>query len=76
MMNDNAVEFVVSDHGRGIPQDDLKRVQQPFVRGGTTGRGSGLGLAIVRRIAAAHRGWFKLESRVNVGTAAILAIPV
>jgi signal transduction histidine kinase len=75
-LNDNAVEFVVSDHGRGIPQDDLKRVQQPFVGGGTTGRGSGLGLAIVRRIAAAHRGWFKLESRVNVGTAAILAIPV
>lgn len=75
-LSNNVVEFVVSDHGRGIPQDDLKRVQQPFVRGGTTGRGSGLGLAIVRRIAAAHRGWFKLESRVNVGTAAILAIPV
>jgi len=74
-LNDNAVEFVVSDRGRGIPEDDLKRVQQPFVRG-TTGRGSGLGLAIVRRIAAAHRGWFKLESRENVGTAAILAIPV
>ena len=75
-LNENSVEFVVSDRGRGIPEDDLKRVQQPFVRGGTTGRGSGLGLAIVRRIAAAHRGWFKLESDVNVGTAAILSIPV
>lgn len=73
---DNAVEFVVSDCGRGIQDDQLKRVQQPFVRGGATSRGSGLGLAIVRRIAAAHRGWFRLESRVDAGTTATLAIPV
>jgi signal transduction histidine kinase len=75
-LNERAVEFVVSDRGRGIPEDDLKRVQQPFARGAGTARGSGLGLAIVRRIAAAHRGWFTLESREHVGTAAILAIPV
>jgi signal transduction histidine kinase len=72
---ENAVEFVVADRGRGIPDDELKRVQQPFVRGGAS-RGSGLGLAIVRRIAAAHRGWFRLESRVDAGTTATLAIPV
>ncbi len=75
-LRDNAVEFVVSDRGRGIPDDELKRVQQPFVRGDASSRGSGLGLAIVRRIAAAHRGWFRLESRVDVGTTATLAIPV
>ena len=75
-LRDQAVEFVVSDRGRGIPEDELKRVQQPFVRGGSTGRGNGLGLAIVRRIAAAHRGGLTLESRVDVGTTATLAIPV
>jgi signal transduction histidine kinase len=75
-LNDRAVEFVVSDRGRGIPEEEMKRVQQPFVRGAASGRGSGLGLAIVRRIAAAHRGRFQLESRVDAGTAAILAIPV
>jgi signal transduction histidine kinase len=73
--NENAVEFVVADRGRGIPQNELKRVQQPFIRGGAS-RGSGLGLAIVHRIAAAHRGTFRLESRVDEGTTAILAIPV
>jgi signal transduction histidine kinase len=67
---------VVSDSGRGISEDQLKRVQQPFVRGGTSSPGSGLGLAIVRRIAAAHRGWFRLESRVDAGTTATLAIPL
>jgi len=71
----NAVEFVVTDAGRGISEDELKRVQQPFVRGTAASRGSGLGLAIVRRIAAAHRGWFRLESRLDAGTTATLAIP-
>ena len=75
-VRDHAVEFVVSDQGRGIPEDELKRVQQPFVRGDAASRGSGLGLAIVRRIAAAHRGWFRLDSRVGTGTTATLAIPV
>jgi signal transduction histidine kinase len=74
-LSENAVEFVVADRGRGIPEDELKRVQQPFVRGEAS-RGSGLGLAIVRRIAAAHRGRFRLESRVDTGTTATLAIPV
>lgn len=72
----NTVEFVVTDAGRGIAEDELKRVQQPFVRGAAATRGSGLGLAIVRRIAAAHRGWFRLESRLDAGTTATLAIPV
>ena len=35
-LGDKAVEFVVSDRGRGIPEDELKRVQQPFVRGEPT----------------------------------------
>jgi signal transduction histidine kinase len=75
-LRDNTVEFVVSDHGQGIPEEELKRVQQPFVRGDAASRGSGLGLAIVRRIAAAHRGSFRLDSRIGTGTTATLAIPV
>jgi signal transduction histidine kinase len=65
-LSDNTVEFVVADAGRGIPEDELKRVQQPFVKGGAS-RGSGLGL---------DRGWFRLESRADAGTTATLAIPV
>jgi signal transduction histidine kinase len=75
-LRDNTVEFVVSDAGRGIPEGELKKVQQPFVRGGAGSRGSGLGLAIVRRIAGAHRGWFRLDSQVDAGTTATLGIPV
>jgi two-component system phosphate regulon sensor histidine kinase PhoR len=73
----DVVDFAVTDRGKGIPPDDLARVQQRFVRGrSTNGHGSGLGLAIVHRIATDHGGQLWLESRVGSGTTATLTIPV
>jgi two-component system phosphate regulon sensor histidine kinase PhoR len=70
------VEFAVTDHGQGIPAEDLRRVQQWFARGrAAKGDGSGLGLAIVNRIAHDHGGRFHLDSTPEVGTTATLAIP-
>jgi two-component system phosphate regulon sensor histidine kinase PhoR len=72
-----AVDFAVTDLGKGIPPDDLARVQRRFVRGrSTNGHGSGLGLAIVHRIATDHGGRLRLESSVGSGTTATLTIPV
>ncbi|WP_081764898.1 ATP-binding protein [Robbsia andropogonis] len=49
--------LAVRDHGPGIPQTDIERVQRPFVRLDAA-RGdsahSGLGLAIVRRLARSY----------------------
>ena len=70
------VEFRVIDHGKGIEQEDLQRVQGKFVRGrGANSPGSGLGLAIVQRIVKDHGGCFRLDSEVEVGTTAILTVP-
>lgn len=47
---DNEIRLVYADDGRGIPQDDIKRVFEPFF---TTGRhigGTGLGLHIVHNL--------------------------
>lgn len=73
------VEIRVDDRGPGIPQDDLERVFEPFVRLETsrakqTG-GSGLGLAIARAIARSHSGDVRLEPREGGGISAILTIP-
>lgn len=49
--------LAVRDHGAGIPQADIERVQRPFVRldlARGAGAHSGLGLAIVRRLARSY----------------------
>ena len=70
------VEFAIMDHGKGIPAEDLHRVQQWFARGrAANGDGSGLGLAIVSRVADDHHGRFHLDSTPDAGTTATLVIP-
>jgi two-component system sensor histidine kinase QseC len=47
--------LAVEDDGPGIPDDQMQRVQERFVRlPGHEAEGSGLGLSIVRRIAELH----------------------
>jgi signal transduction histidine kinase len=73
------VEITVDDQGPGIPEDQLGRVMQPFVRleesrNRDTG-GIGLGLAITASIAEAHGGTLTLSNRREGGLRAILALP-
>jgi PAS domain S-box-containing protein len=52
--NGGGIEVAVSDHGTGIPPDDIERIFEPFMT--TKPRGMGLGLAICRSIVEAHGG--------------------
>ena len=70
---------VVEDEGPGIPEAELERVFEPFVRLETsrsrdTG-GSGLGLAIARGIVRGHGGDILLENRAQGGLRATVALP-
>jgi len=62
----SCIEFVVEDNGRGIPQETLDRVFEPFFT--TRVEGSGLGLAIARGVARAHGGGIEVSSRLGEGT--------
>jgi signal transduction histidine kinase len=74
---DHAVRIEVTDHGRGIPEDEIDKVTRKFFRGRpTVTGGSGLGLAIVQRIVADHRGRLEIRSVVNVGTTVAVHLPV
>jgi signal transduction histidine kinase len=54
---DGAAAVAVTDHGRGIPADELAQVFQPFFRGSNQSRGgAGLGLFLVRTLVREHRG--------------------
>ena len=70
------VTVEVSDHGIGIPADELARVTRKFVRGrGAVSGGSGLGLAIVDRIVADHGGTMEIRSTEGQGTTVSVTIP-
>jgi signal transduction histidine kinase len=69
----------VLDEGPGIPEAELERAFEPFVRGESsrsreTG-GTGLGLGIARNIARAHGGDVTLGNRPGGGLEATLTLP-
>ncbi len=76
----NVVRITISDNGEGIPEADLERVFDPFVRieksrSLETG-GTGLGLSIARTVIHAHGGEIKLSNNQQGGLQVEVVIPV
>ena len=69
-------EVEVADDGRGIAEEDLERIFEPFYTTKAPGHGTGLGLAIAHGIAREHGGDIRIESAPGQGTRAVLSIPV
>jgi signal transduction histidine kinase len=70
----------VEDDGPGVPEDQLERVFEPFVRlEGSRSRetgGVGLGLAIARSVVRAHGGEVTLTNRPGGGLTAMVRLPL
>jgi signal transduction histidine kinase len=64
----------VEDNGKGIPEDVIKNVFNPFFT--TKTRGSGLGLAISKKIAKEHGGDLLIENLPSQGSKFTLMLPV
>lgn len=64
----------VSDNGRGISEEDLTRIFNPFFS--TSSSGTGLGLPAVRRIARAHGGRVELNSSPGKGSTFTIRLPL
>lgn len=73
------VRITIDDEGPGIPEADLERVFDPFVRlEGSRNRetgGAGLGLSIARSIIRGHGGDVRLQNRVEGGLRAVVSLP-
>jgi len=66
----------VWDEGRGIDENDLGKVFDPFEQvGKTKQQGTGLGLAISRKLIELHGGTLTAESRIGEGSRFIIHIP-
>ncbi len=64
----------ITDTGRGIPDEDLEKIFEPFFS--TKQKGTGLGLAIVHQIVEAHKGEIRVQSREGEGTTFSIFLPM
>nr|WP_240905806.1 ATP-binding protein [Thiorhodococcus mannitoliphagus] len=65
------LRLAIEDTGRGIPNEALERIFEPFCQLGEVGdrpQGSGLGLAICKQLVACMGGTLSVESTLGVGT--------
>ena len=67
---DGTLELSVADTGKGISEEDIERILQPFVQVADKNHrdGTGLGLAICQRLAALMGGELAVQSKVGVGS--------
>ncbi len=73
------VRITVSDHGAGIPANELPHIFDPFYRGADAVErqihGNGLGLSLVKRIVSAHGGRVSVTTRAGAGSSFTIALP-
>jgi two-component system NtrC family sensor kinase len=73
---DDFIEIIIKDSGPGIPEEDYKRIFDPFYTTKDVGHGTGLGLAISYGIVKEHYGNILVESALGKGTTFIVRLPV
>jgi len=67
------VKMVISDEGRGIAEEDLEHIFDPFFTRKTGG--NGLGLAMVYSIIKKHNGYITVSSELHKGTTFTILLP-
>jgi two-component system sensor histidine kinase CpxA len=76
---ESQVQLVIRDHGKGVPENDLGRIFQPFYRVAEArdreSGGVGLGLAIADRVVRIHRGAIRAMNVQPEGLKVVIEIP-
>jgi len=71
--------ITVTDNGKGIGPEDIRRVFESHFRGDPSRtsqvKGQGLGLSIAKQIVESHKGKLWLKSEENVGTTVFIYLP-
>lgn len=77
--DDRSFEITIKDTGRGIAEDDIPKVLEPFKQVENimtrTHEGSGLGLPLSKRLVELHGGTLTIKSELNVGTTVTVRLP-
>ena len=70
------IKIRIRDNGKGINEQDLPRIFEPFYTTKSVGKGTGLGLAISYSIVQQHNGSIDVRSERGVGTEFIVRLPI
>ncbi len=73
MASNGYVKISVEDEGKGIPEEDLTKIFEPFYT--TKSQGTGLGLSVCQEIIQKHRGRILVQSTVGKGTRVDVLLP-
>ncbi|MBU2520897.1 MAG: hypothetical protein KKD50_01570 [Proteobacteria bacterium] len=72
--DENQFIVKIEDTGKGIPDEDIIRIFDPFFS--TKSTGVGLGLSICYGIVVSHGGIIGVESEMNKGTTFTISLPI
>lgn len=70
---DDEIQLRIADTGRGMSEEEMKRVFEPFYS--RFEDGIGMGMSVVQRIVEDYQGKIHLSSEVNRGTEVIITLP-
>lgn len=79
-INEEELSLIIQDNGHGIPQEHLPHLFERFYKADASRSraygGAGLGLAISASIIELHGGKIRVKSKLNVGTAFEILLPL
>ncbi len=67
------VQIEIEDTGKGISEENVEKIFEPYFS--TKETGTGLGLAIVQKIVESHNATVTVESKPNEGTNFVVRLP-
>lgn len=73
---DNKVEIEFEDNGKGMPEEVVEKIFNPFFTTKPVGQGTGLGMSISYKVIKNHNGEIKVESEVGKGTKFSIKLPI
>lgn len=71
--DDNYVHIKFTDSGKGLSDEDISRIMEPYYT--TKSSGTGLGLLIVDRIVRAHGGMLGIDGQQGKGASFTISLP-
>jgi two-component system NtrC family sensor kinase len=70
------VRIIFEDTGPGIPEENVKKVFNPFFTTKEVGKGTGLGLSLCYGIVTEHGGTINVQSKPGMGATFTIELPI